>query len=109
MIGKEQEEREKVELQKVIEVRSYRPSRPSYYSVQVNFDIPRPKISDRCPTCGDAITVRVRSDNRWEFYGCSSFPKCRWTRNHKHVVDSGSGWDEDRLEEYEDIVGSDRY
>jgi restriction system protein len=32
-----------------------------------------------CPKCGSEVVLR--KGNRGEFYGCSSFPKCRYTKN----------------------------
>lgn len=34
---------------------------------------------DLCPRCGSEIVLR--RGNRGEFYGCTSFPKCRYTKN----------------------------
>jgi restriction system protein len=34
---------------------------------------------ESCPKCGSEVVLR--SSNREKLYGCSSFPKCRFTRN----------------------------
>jgi restriction system protein len=45
-------------------------------SVQQTIEIVNKEI---CPKCGSEIVLR--SGNRGEFYGCSSFPKCRYSKN----------------------------
>lgn len=40
-----------------------------------------PNERRRCPKCGGALVVRTNKKDGSKFYGCSSFPKCRYTRN----------------------------
>lgn len=47
-------------------------------------DAPENKI---CPRCGG--TLVLRNGKNGQFYGCSSFPKCRYTNNIKEVVTNG--------------------
>lgn len=43
---------------------------------------PQPPANERkCPRCGSPTVVRQNSDNHEFFLGCTSFPKCRWTRS----------------------------
>lgn len=35
----------------------------------------------RCPECGGSLVVRRNKKDGSQFYGCSNFPRCRYTRN----------------------------
>lgn len=37
--------------------------------------------AQRCPKCGGTLVVRTNKKDGSRFYGCSSFPRCRYTRN----------------------------
>ncbi|MCD8373013.1 MAG: NERD domain-containing protein [Clostridia bacterium] len=34
-----------------------------------------------CPRCGGKLVVRVRKDGGGNFYGCSNYPECKFTKN----------------------------
>lgn len=47
----------------------------------VNSELKTPK---KCPRCGNNLVLRVAKKGNYvgkQFYGCSSFPKCRYTEN----------------------------
>ncbi|MCD8040065.1 MAG: NERD domain-containing protein [Clostridia bacterium] len=35
----------------------------------------------KCPQCGGKLVVRNRKDGTGSFYGCSNYPKCKFTKN----------------------------
>lgn len=35
----------------------------------------------RCPKCGGQLVIRTNSKDGSKFYGCSSYPNCKYTRN----------------------------
>lgn len=52
---------------------------------------------DRCPECGSPVSLK---DGKYGlFYGCSNFPKCRFTAGYDTC--GGDTWDIDKYEEYE--------
>lgn len=40
-------------------------------------------IETKCPKCGADLVLRTAKKTGEQFYGCSNFPKCRYTRNLK--------------------------
>ena len=50
-------------------------------------------VAPPCPKCGNDLVPRrkQKAKNAWsEFWGCSTFPRCRYTRSHKPQVSAGS-------------------
>ena len=43
-------------------------------------DRPKEDIVAKCPKCGSALVKRTNKKNGQEFFGCTNFPKCRYTR-----------------------------
>ena len=37
-------------------------------------------FENSCPRCGDKLVIR--NGSRGKFYGCNSFPKCRYTQDY---------------------------
>ena len=52
---------------------------------------------NRCPECGSP--VNLKEGKYGSFYGCSKFPKCRFTESH--YVCAGEEWNIDTYEEYQ--------
>lgn len=48
---------------------------------------------NECPDCGEELILRTNSDGD-KFYGCSSFPECRYTESVDEVIE---GWDENDI------------
>jgi len=52
---------------------------------------PQPPAGMRnCPRCGNPTIVRQSSEDQGFFLGCTSFPKCRWTRPFDERTDHGA-------------------
>lgn len=49
------------------------------YSIKANEQIKR-----ICPICGNNLVLRNGKNGK--FYGCSNYPKCKYTKNYKKVV-----------------------
>lgn len=67
--------------------------------------ISKTPIKGNCPDCGKQI---LRIDGRYgEFYGCSGFPKCKWSCNELHFHNDRSvNWDYRDPYCMEDIYGN---
>ncbi|MFH1392711.1 MAG: topoisomerase DNA-binding C4 zinc finger domain-containing protein, partial [bacterium] len=44
------------------------------------------ETDEKCPECGEPLIVRMSRFGK--FLGCSGFPKCRFTKPIKPVVDN---------------------
>jgi ssDNA-binding Zn-finger/Zn-ribbon topoisomerase 1 len=53
--------------------------------------------SPTCPLCKSTLVVRTNRNTQEEFYGCSSFPKCRYT---KPIYDDPRDYYEDDFDEW---------
>ena len=56
-----------------------------------------PKVEHRCPDCDALMVKRTNSQTGDEFFGCSTFPKCRGTRDEEGLTseERREGRDED--------------
>ena len=52
---------------------------------------------NRCPECGSPVLLKVGKYGT--FFGCSNFPKCRFTESH-YAMELEDDWDIDRYNEY---------
>ncbi len=58
---------------------SRRPKKPATSPTAASSFGPQPSSSPTCPKCGSPMVKRTGS--RGEFWGCSTYPKCKGTRN----------------------------
>lgn len=53
---------------------------------------------NRCPECGSPVNLKEGIYGL--FFGCSNFPKCRFTASH-WVMELEDDWDIDKYEQYQ--------
>ncbi|MES2212760.1 MAG: type I DNA topoisomerase [Pseudomonadota bacterium] len=51
-------------------------------------DVTQEQIDEKCPTCGDALAIRLGRNGR--FIGCNSYPTCKYTRPIGDTPDDGT-------------------
>ena len=51
--------------------------RAAYYKQKAENDEMDLIIKENCPKCGDSL--RIRNGKYGEFFGCSRYPKCKYT------------------------------
>ena len=50
-----------------------------YKMLKKIINIKKEEMINKCPLCGGDLVLRKGS--RGEFFGCSNYPKCRYTKN----------------------------
>jgi len=65
-----------VELVRDSKVMAMKPAEPKPVEAKPVEQTPEPK----CPNCGGVLVVRTNKREGNHFWGCSNFPKCRYTR-----------------------------
>ena len=48
--------------------------------------VSRTNAAPRCPRCGAPMTLRTRKSDGQQFYGCTSYPKCKGITNIANIV-----------------------
>ena len=49
-------------------------------------------MENLCPDCGEPLVLRENRATGEQFYGCSAYPECRYTK--KLLDEEDQGWDE---------------
>jgi len=60
----------------------YKEQIPNYKELVAKYDLPPAEkvlLKEKCPDCGEPLTIRKGRGRAANFYGCSTYPKCKFT------------------------------